>query len=192
MQTQFTFIAATLSLVLMNTTAYADHKDRDERSHSRHQRHEHGHRHQVSSEVIYAPVVYVEPVIQVVQLNQPQRDCWQETRTQIRYGSGSATGTILGGVIGGIIGHDLGRGHHQDAATVVGTLLGASIGQDLTHSSQVAIPVTQTHCESRNDYAQEERVVGYRVTYRYSDRTYVTRTERHPGSTIRITVTLDD
>lgn len=189
MQTLLRCLVATLSLVFLSTTAYADHKDRDERGHSRHHRHEHGHRH---SEVIYAPVIYVEPVIQVVHVNQPQRDCWQETRTQISYGSGSATGTLLGGVIGGIIGHDLGRGHHQDVATLAGTLLGASIGQDLSHSSRVAIPVTQTHCESRNDYAQEERIVGYRVTYRYSNRTYVTRTDRHPGSKIRITLTLDD
>ncbi len=95
---------------------------------------------------------------------------------------------LLGSVIGGVIGHNLVRDRHQDVAIVAGTLLGASIGNDLSHSGHIS--ETQTVCHTVNDYYEEERIVGYRVTYRHYDRTYVTRTDRHPGSRIRISVTM--
>ena len=190
MNTQRLLLAAAVVLATVSSPVYAD---RDESRHGwgkhHHQDHRRDHRH---PQVVYVPVLYVRPVYEVVRIREPRRDCWRTSSTTISHGPGSATGTILGGVIGGVIGHDVARGHHEDLGVLAGTLLGASIGHDLSHSTHRVVPVEETHCESRGGGYEEERVVGYDVTYRYYDRTYVTRTHRHPGSRIQITVNIDD
>jgi uncharacterized protein YcfJ len=48
--------------------------------------------------------------------------------------------------------------------------------------------VTQRRCGVDYELRDTERVVGYRVGYRYQDNVYYTRTETPPKDTIRVRV----
>jgi uncharacterized protein YcfJ len=189
MKTLAAKIAVILSSLLLSSVACADDDD------YRYERHGHRHHHEhdyARPEVVYAPVIYVEPLYQVVRRARPRRECWSTTDA---YRSGgyddSATGLVLGGVLGGVIGHNIAQGRDRDVAVLAGTLLGATIGHDLGHAT-AAVPVTRTHCEAENDYDEVEQVSGYRVQYRYFGRIYETRTDRDPGARVRVTVNIGD
>lgn len=192
MNARLTVIAATLLSVLVSNVVFADddeHEDRHKgRGHDRGHRQHHEHDY-IRSEIVYAPVIYVEPMYQVVQRARPRRECWSTTDSYRSEGDGGA-GLVLGGVLGGVVGHNIARGRDNDAVVIAGTLLGATIGHDLGHT-QVA-PVTRTHCESSNDYDEREEIIGYRVKYRYFGRVYETQTDRHPGPRVRVSVSLED
>lgn len=201
MKTRIAMITAALIGLLLSGTAFAgddddDRHERRSRHHERHDRHEerHQHRHRhhhkhTHSEVVYAPVIYVEPIYRVVHRARPRQECWSTTETYGGHGNGAA-GLVLGGVLGGVIGQNLSHGHHNDTAVLAGTLLGATIGHDMGHSG--SRPVTRTHCETRDDFDEVEEIVSYRVKYRHIGRIYETRTERHPGTRIQVTVNIDD
>lgn len=162
------------------------------------------------SGVDYARVVDVTPMVQRVRVATPARECWQETEYQtIRhetrsYGPGyggrpqSAAATLAGGIIGGVIGHQFGSGSGRDAMTAVGALVGASMGAQAAHNqaygpSRVAYeerPVTVERCQNTTSYREEERIEGYRVTYVYADREYVTTMASHPGTSIPVRVSV--
>lgn len=159
------------------------------------------------SGVDYARVVDVTPIVQRVRVATPARECWQETEYQtIRhetrgYGTGrvqSAAPTIAGGIIGGVIGRQFGSGSGRDAMTAVGALVGASMGAQAAHNqaygpTRVAYeerPVTVERCETTTSYREEERIEGYRVTYVYADREYVTTMASHPGTSIPVRVSV--
>jgi len=182
-------LTAILFGLLLSGIACADDDDYRHERHGHHRHHDHDY---ARSEVVYAPVIYVEPLYQVVQLAQPRRECWSTTDS---YRSGGhddgAAGLVLGGVLGGVIGHNVAHGRDRDVAVLAGTLLGATIGHDLGHSAGV-VSGGRTHCETTNDYDEVEQVVGYRVQYRYFGRIYETHTERHPGARVRVTVNIDD
>ncbi|MBI3774406.1 MAG: glycine zipper 2TM domain-containing protein [Gammaproteobacteria bacterium] len=184
MNTSATRFAAILFGVLASCNVLAD-DDNDRHGHHRHHHHDY-----VRSEIIYAPVIYVEPMYQVVRRARPSRECWSSTESYQR-GSDGAGGLVLGGVLGGVIGHNIAHGRDRDVAVLAGTLLGATIGHDLDHSSYGA-PVTRTHCETSYEDDEVEQVVGYRVQYRYSGRIYETQTDRHPGARVRVTVSIED
>ncbi len=154
----------------------------------------------------YARVIDVDPIVRYVQVRNPVRECWEETRY---YDTGyddyrherprSATGaTIAGGIIGGVIGRQFGDGKGRDAMTVVGTLVGAAIGSERARQERYdrydygpayereSYPVTR--CETRYQTHEEERIDGYRVTYRYNGQTYTTRTDYDPGDRLRVRV----
>ncbi|MEJ2603123.1 MAG: glycine zipper 2TM domain-containing protein [Gammaproteobacteria bacterium] len=115
---------------------------------------------------------------------------------------GTAGATIAGGIIGGVIGRQFGGGSGRDAMTVVGTLVGAAIGNDRARRAETydryehyddyrayerhSRPVTR--CETRYQSREEERIDGYRVTYRYRGQTYTTRTDHDPGDRLRVRV----
>jgi len=164
------------------------------------------------SGVDYARVVDVTPMVQRVRVATPAQECWQETEYQtIRhetrsYGPGrqgqvnSAVPTIAGGIIGGVIGNQFGGGSGKGAMTAVGALVGASMGNRAAYNqahaagpAQVSYeerPVTVERCETTTSYRVEERIEGYRVTYVYADREYVTTMASHPGTSIPVRVTV--
>jgi len=163
----------------------------------------------------YARVIDVDPIVRHVRVRTPVRECWEETRYE-RYDDygragrherprrGEAGATIAGGIIGGVIGRQFGDGDGRDAMTLVGTLVGAAIGNERAsrprapdHGSRYdydrydayerrSRPVTR--CETRYRAEDEERIDGYRVTYRYRGQTYTTRTDYDPGDRIRVRV----
>lgn len=148
-----------------------------------------------NSEYDYARVIEAEPIIKVVRVNAPRRECWQEQvayrdRGQYR----SATPTLVGSIIGGLIGNEV--GHNKDAkraGVVVGALVGGSIARDITQRNNRDIRTryaTEEVCETYDDYHEEERILGYNVLYKYHGRLYRTETSDHPGDRIRVEVSI--
>lgn len=139
-----------------------------------------------------ARVIDVEPVVRSVRVSTPRRECWEEevrrpvyTRNNNRHGA-----ALVGGIIGGIVGHELGEG--KGGATIAGTLIGATIGSSAARgnrSQQYYEDVSyETRCTVEREYYTEERVEGYRVTYRYRGRTFTTRMPYDPGKFINLRV----
>ena len=125
-----------------------------------------------------ARVVSVDPIIEYVDEPVSQNVCWNEPveryepeyRYERRNGDGRKAATIAGAVIGGAIAHDEShRGRYRD--------VGGRYVQDY-----------EQRCDNRTEYRQQERVVGYDVAYDYNGRVYRTRTDHHPGDTIRVAV----
>ncbi len=190
MHTRITVIVATLFGVLLSGVACADDDRHGRRGHHRH--HESHHHHHARPELVYAPVIYVEPLYRVVHRASPRRECWSTTDSYTSGGhDDSAAGMVLGGVLGGVLGHNVARGQDRDVATLVGTLLGASIGHDLGHT-QAAAPVTRTRCRTTGTDEEVEQVIGYRVRYRYSGRIYETHTDHHPGARVQVNISIGD
>lgn len=140
----------------------------------------------------YARVVYADPVIEVVRMDDPREVCWTENVThRSPRRPRSATPEIVGGIAGGVVGNQFGSGSGKDIATVAGAILGASIGHDYKKRRAYGYdtytgPVER--CEIRHDYYEEERIVGYDVKYRYNGRVYHTRMDRDPGRKVRVRV----
>ena len=143
----------------------------------------------------YARVISSEPIINYVTVSTPVRECWQETQyyTVDRGARHTRGGTLVGALIGGVIGHQIGSGRGNDAATVAGTLIGAAIGNDAARQNydgdryeRHARPVKR--CETNYREHREQRIDGYRVTYRYKGQKYMTEMPYDPGNRIRVRV----
>lgn len=192
-----TLLTGTAIAVLLATSTAAmardDHRERGhgrwKNDHGEHRDHDRG-RHRGHSETVWVEVVHAEPIYEYIRISEPRRYCSERGPTVYRDGRNSGAGMLIGGVIGGAIGHDIARDGHGDAAIVAGTLLGALIGHDLDHNRTVVSSGGYTTCETRYDDREEAHIVGYRVKYRYYDRYYYTRTDRHPGPRVRVTINL--
>ncbi|MEM1229968.1 MAG: glycine zipper 2TM domain-containing protein [Pseudomonadota bacterium] len=140
-----------------------------------------------------APVVDVEPIYETVSYSVPTEVCRDEevaVHTPRRRG---ATGPILGAVIGGAIGHAVGhRKRNKQVGAAVGAVLGGSIGADISRQraryGETVRYRTERVCHQSEEIREEERQVGYRVSYLYGGETYRTTTETHPGDSIRVRV----
>ncbi len=161
----------------------------------------------------YAPVTDVQPIMETVKVNQPRRECRIERvahRVPVNTGHykgghgthRSYTPEIVGAVIGGAVGRKVGRGRGQDVATVLGAVLGGSIGRDVNHRNrqghrrghatryETRYEDVET-CNTVDNYHTEDRVVGYKVQYRYDGKQYWTQTQRDPGDRIKVRVSVE-
>lgn len=140
----------------------------------------------------YAEVIAVDPIVKYVRVAAPRQECWEERVPAYQSRYTSATPMIVGGIIGGAIGNKVVSGH-KDLGIAAGALLGGSVARDLHHRHRAqygGYSSVQTRCEQVVDYHQEERVEGYRVTYRYKGETFTTRTHRDPGDQIKVRVSV--
>ena len=141
------------------------------------------------NDVQYGRVVEVEPIYQWVNIPQDRQVCERIRRPhnnhnqQRRERVGS---TILGGIIGGAIGNKFGRGSGRDASTALGILVGASIG-----SAKADRHGQRSRCYVETDYHEEQRFMGYDVTYEYNGDLYYTQMQEHPGDRIRLRVDVE-
>jgi uncharacterized protein YcfJ len=140
--------------------------------------------------VVNAKVLQVEPLVRLVEITRPQEVCWEEAVAYPAAQDRSHTPKILGGIIGGVFGNQFGGGRGRDIMTVAGALLGASIGNDAARKQPVrpAQVAYKQRCEVEQITTAEERNDGYRVTYLYSGREFVTRMARDPGKYLRLRV----
>jgi uncharacterized protein YcfJ len=137
----------------------------------------------------YARVVDVDPIVSRVQVSSPQRDCWYEDREVAV--QRSATPTVLGAIIGGVIGHQIGNGPSRGVATAAGAILGATVGNDAGARNARIENRSVERCEARYSRDWEERIDGYRVTYRYQGRQYNTVMAYDPGDRVQVRVGMD-
>ena len=138
------------------------------------------------SQTVYADVLNRTPVMENIQKSVPKRVCYQEQ--VVTQSSKSYTPSILGGIVGAAVGNEFGKGRGKDLATVAGTVLGASVGRDVQNRNAQNHTATVERCHTEQEYIYEERVTGWRVTYEYNGQTYVTRTDRDPGESIRLNI----
>lgn len=184
-------LVATIGLVIASR-AHADHGH-----HGHHHHHDYDgdyvyvERYQPARYSYYAPVLDARPIYERVLVEVPRESCGLRTVAyEERRGNGdSFAGTVMGGLVGAAIGHELGNGRGD--ATAVGGLIGASIGNNANRGSRVVSYRDQEVCSTRYGRAYEQRIVGYDVSYSYQGRIYQTRTSRHPGDTIAVTIGAD-
>ena len=153
----------------------------------------------------WARVVRVEPLHRQVEVSTPRQECWDEPVKRYRthndhhhHGGGrSATPLIVGGILGGVIGNQFGKGSGNVLTTIAGAVLGGSVARDAQrhhrHHHRAARETYTTYeqrCETRHSYHTETRTDGYLVDYEYNGRIYTTRTRRHPGDRIRVSVSV--
>jgi uncharacterized protein YcfJ len=181
----------TATSALANPPAWAHGAERHYESDSRN---DYGSRDDYGDDdYAYARVTHVEPIVHRVSVERPARECWDETR-QVRYDTdeGRTVGsTLLGGIIGGVIGHQIGHGSGRDVATVAGAVIGSAVGHNAAErnsSPPYYEDRTVQRCSVRYERNYEERVDGYRVSYRYNGRDYVTQLPYDPGERIRVRV----
>ncbi len=155
----------------------------------------------------WARVVRVEPLHRTVRVSTPRQECWDEPVKRYRtqgYGhgqgrhAGSYTPLIIGGILGGVLGNQFGKGSGRTIMTAAGALLGGSVASDAQrhhrqHHQRAARETYTTYeqrCETTHSYHDETQPDGYLVDYEYNGRVYSTRTRRHPGDRIRVTVSV--
>jgi len=142
----------------------------------------------------YAPVVHVEPLRRQVRVSEPVRECWQETSNAPEgpFSSNHVGATLLGSAIGVALGNQVGHGRGKDVARVAGAVIGGAIGHNVSVERERQQygdgGRSYERCDVRYRDSYEERIDGYRVTYEYAGRQYVTRMPYDPGERIRVRV----
>jgi uncharacterized protein YcfJ len=164
------------------------------------------------SDVDYARVVDVDPIVRRIRVSEPRRECYQETRYEerrgyddrryeTRNGARPAAGAmILGGLIGAAVGNQIGSGDGRRAATVAGAIIGSAIGHDNSQRGGRYVdsaryddryegrPYSVERCDVRYEDSWEERIEGYRVTYEYQGRHGTMTLPYDPGPRVRVRV----
>lgn len=138
----------------------------------------------------YAEVLRATPVTQIIETSRPERECWQEEVVHETRGNSDLGGLVLGGVVGGVIGNRFGGGNGKKVATVAGSIAGAALGQDMARGPSQSYTSYEDRCRTYRVRQTEERLVGYDVLYRYNGQEYTTRTDRDPGSHIKVRVSV--
>lgn len=147
------------------------------------------------SSVVDAPVVDVQPIVRVVSERVPYEVCREErVRVEERGVSGNVMPAVVGGLLGGAAGNILGRNSSKaDVITGAGAVLGATVGYQRSQARNQggSYYVTENVCNTEYELRERETRDGYRVSYRYGDDIYETRTARDPGATIPVRVRLE-
>ena len=175
-------LASAVMLLGISGSALADHQVRTARNDR--------------AQYDYAEVLSSQPIINYVTVNTPVRECWEEMEYYtVDHGMRRTGGpTLLGAVIGSVIGHQVGSGRGNDAATIAGGLIGAAIGNDSARRRNGDNYGVETRsrpverCKTSYREHREERIDGYRVTYRYHGQKYQTEMTHDPGRQIRVRV----
>ncbi|CAN5687931.1 glycine zipper 2TM domain-containing protein [soil metagenome] len=121
--------------------------------------------------------------------------------------TGSTVATVVGGVLGAVVGSQLGGGTGRYATSALGSMVGGIAGRQVYEASQrnrYPQQGTVTVCDpvpvgsggyyptASSGYGGNTGYGGgvraYDVTYEYAGRRYTTRTDYHPGDTIRVRV----
>lgn len=142
-----------------------------------------------------APVVHVERMTESVRVSEPREYCWNERVHHTERPRGGVKGALVGSIIGGAIGNNVARGEDdRQTARLAGAVLGGVFGHSVSqgppgHGRRVVR--TERRCDVEYVSHREERVTGYRVTYRYDGREMTTWRKHHPGDRIRLRVRID-
>lgn len=121
-------------------------------------------------------------------MNEPRRQCWNETVTTYQDAPRSYGGTLLGGVAGGLLGSTIGSGDGRVAAAAAGAAIGALVGNraDQRNAQSIAVPQQVQRCQMVDDYRQG--ITGYDVTYSYQGREYTEFMAYDPGPRVSIQI----
>ena len=129
----------------------------------------------------FAEVVAVDPLTETV---SSQREVCNEVPVTVQAqprDKHRVAGTAVGALVGGVLGNQIGGGSGKKIATVAGTAAGAIAGNKIQQRAQANDVVTQmeTRCHMVTD--QNERVIGYDVTYLIGSVEGTVRMDQKPG-----------
>jgi uncharacterized protein YcfJ len=152
-----------------------------------------------ASQLEYARVVDVRPVIDSVQIPEQRRVC-RERPVQRRVAEYRSPGpAIFGAILGGVIGNQLargghGHGHHSDraAATAAGAVIGGAIAGNAQYRKYPARYYTENTqiCNVETSWRSEERVTAWDVSWKYRGRIHQSRMAEPPGDRIPVRVSV--
>ena len=141
----------------------------------------------------YGTVIDTVPVVKTIRVSSPREECWEEdVQRRDRYRNDGVS-TVIGAIVGGAIGNAVGHSNkNKKVGAVVGAVLGGTVGHAVGSRKQGYANYRDTEevCRVYQDYHEEDRVVGYKVRYRYNNETYSTRTDVDPGDTIKLRLAL--
>jgi uncharacterized protein YcfJ len=139
----------------------------------------------------YADVLRVDPVYDRVQASAPREEC-QDVPVDRRVdgGNNNTAGTVVGAIVGGVLGSTVGKGDGRKAATVAGAVVGGAVGHGVASQDDGYYAGTERRCRMVQDTAEERRIVGYDVQYRYRGDVYVSRLDYDPGESMRVRVSV--
>ena len=146
---------------------------------------------QENTKYAYADVLRVDPVYDRVQTSAPREECDDvPVDRRVDGGNNNAAGTVVGAIVGGVLGSTVGKGDGRKAATVAGAVVGGAVGHGVASQDDGYYAGTQRRCRMVQDAAEERRIVGYDVQYRYRGDIYVSRLDYDPGERMRVRVTV--
>ena len=143
-----------------------------------------------------AAVIESRAIYELVEISTPQEQCWEEETVVDRHRSDNRSNTpvLVSTILGGAIGNAVGRNKsNQRVGAVLGAVLGHSIGRDIMRRNERPSSreyQTVQRCETVYQQHEEERLVGYQVTYLYNSQEYSVRTNTDPGDEIRVRVSV--
>ncbi|HRQ64781.1 MAG TPA: glycine zipper 2TM domain-containing protein [Xanthomonadaceae bacterium] len=139
----------------------------------------------------YADVLRSEPFYETVRVSRPVEECYEDTVVH-REGSSGAGGAVVGAIIGGVIGNQVGKGSGRKAATVAGAVAGSAIGSETARRNHPERyhETSETRCRIVDGWAEERRIAGFDVEYRYRGQVYMSRLPYDPGERLRIRVSV--
>jgi len=170
---ELALVAATISLALTAQATHASHVFED-----------------------YGKVTQVTP--QYEQVNLPRKECVSEYVPEPTGRHGSLAGPLIGGIAGGVLGAQVGKGNGRVAASAVGAAIGAIVGDRMSDRRREKYRV-----DYRDEYDEREvrrcrmvdhwenRVVGYKVVYRYRGQTQTAILPYDPGARLLLRVAIE-
>ena len=139
----------------------------------------------------WADVLRVDPVYDRVQASAPREVCDDvPVERHVDGGNNNAAGTVIGAIVGGVLGNTVGKGDGRKAATVAGAVVGGAVGHGVATQDDGYYAGPERHCRMVQDAAEERRIVGYDVQYRYRGDVYMSRLDYDPGERMRVRVSV--
>lgn len=138
-----------------------------------------------------ATVVDVAPVYKRVRVAAEERCHFETVYREMApaYEPRVLTGAVVGGALGHALGH---RKRSRRAGALVGAALGAGIAHGIAMDARPrrVAKVREEVCEVAAPAAFRKEIASYLVTYRYRGKTHRARMAEHPGSNIRVRVSV--
>jgi uncharacterized protein YcfJ len=97
---------------------------------------------------------------------------------------------VIGAIVGGVLGNTVGKGDGRKAATVAGAVVGGAVGHNVASQDDRYASGPERRCHMVQDAAEERRIVGYDVQYRYRGDVYMSRLDYDPGERVRVRVSV--
>ncbi len=144
-----------------------------------------------NTKIAYADVLRVDPVYDRVQPTGSHEECEDvPVERHVDGGNNNAAGTVIGAIVGGVLGNTVGKGDGRKAATVAGAVVGGAVGHGVASQDDGYAAVPERRCHMVQDNAEERRIVGYDVQYRYRGDVYMSRLDYDPGERVRVRVSV--
>ena len=139
----------------------------------------------------WADVLRVDPVYDRVTTSEPRQECEDvPVDRRVDGGGNNAAGAVIGAIVGGGLGNTVGKGDGRKAATVAGAVVGGAVGHGVASQDDRYAGGVECHCRLVQDAAEERRIVGYDVQYRYRGDVYMSRLDYDPGERLRVRVSI--